>query len=145
MPLPKLNKLLVALAILAIIGFADASFVALETSRGEIPPCAIGGCDLVLQSEYASIFGISVAAIGAVYYGLVILFVATFLITERKSLVTYIAILTGAGAIISLFLVYLQLFVIESLCLYCLISAGTSFALFTLAWMVVKTIKQQQN
>ncbi len=141
MPLSKANKLLIGLAAIAILGFADASYLSINTSQGEIPPCAIGGCDIVLQSEYAKFMGIPLTYIGTAYYGLLILLIAAFLMTEKKIIFTYAAVLASAGSAISLFLVYLQLFVIKSLCLYCLVSAGASFSLFALSLMAVKTLK----
>jgi len=37
-----------------------------------VPPCALGGCEQVLASQYSKIFGIPLALIGAVYYLIVL-------------------------------------------------------------------------
>lgn len=129
------------MTLLAIIGFTDASFVALKSLQGQIVPCSIlKGCDIVLQSGYSRLFGVPVALIGAVYYGTLLLLIASFLLAWRSYIISCVAILTTVGSVMSLWFVYLQVFVIKAVCLYCLVSAITSFALFALSLTAIKTI-----
>jgi len=103
--------------ILAIIGFADAVFLTTQHYLGEIPPCSVvEGCETVLTSPYATILGIPVALFGALFY-LAILF-------KPSRLLAFL------GFLASLTLLYLQLFVIKAICLYCLISLVTSTGIF---------------
>lgn len=126
----------VPIAILAIslIGFADAAFLTLEHYKGEIPPCLVGGCEQVLTSEYSTILGIPVALYGSLYY----LFIAVlvFMAIESKSnrILKLAMIATAIGFLMSLWFLYLQAFVINSYCQYCLISTVTSTAIFVISY-----------
>ena len=45
----------VFLFIVALIGFADASYLTVEHYRNVIPPCTTSGCETVLTSSYSTI------------------------------------------------------------------------------------------
>ena len=112
-----LSKLLL---VFSFIGFLDASYLTLEHMLNRIPPCTIGGCETVLTSSYAAIFGIPIAAFGILYYMTVF-----FLVLQGKtSRVFYI--LVTLGFITSLVLLGIQAFVLNAFCLYCLGSLVTS-------------------
>lgn len=131
LPLP--NKLIIAIVLLALIGFADATYLTVEHYSGVIPPCTIGGCEQVLTSDYSIIFGVPVALGGALYY-LFILVGSLIYFESKKELYIRIALaLTVIGFLMSLYFFYLQAVVIKAFCFYCLGSAATSTILFTLA------------
>ena len=118
--------------ILAIFGFADASYLSYEhLTQGEVS-CPIDGtgCDKVLTSEYSEMFGIPTALYGSVYYlAVFVLFVLLKFKKQGKYLV-FLAKVTGVGFLFSLYMVYLQLFVLHAICPYCMGSAVTSTLLF---------------
>ena len=103
---------LVALAGLAVAGyltwvhFDDAALVCV----------AGGGCETVQESEYAEIAGIPVAALGMVAYAVVLALVAWDSPTARLGA----AMLAFVGLAFSLYLLALQLFVIDAVCVWCL-------------------------
>lgn len=137
----KISKLVLWIAVFAVIGFADASFVALKNLRGETVPCSIlKGCDTVLQSEYSRLFGQPVALWGALYYGIIILLIAVFLVRQRKDILKSIVLLTALGSIMSVYFLFLQFFIIKAVCLYCLVSAICFFSLFALSVIATRTI-----
>lgn len=121
---------------LIFIGVYDAGYLTIEHYRNVIPPCSINDifadCGRVLQSEYAVLFGIPLSLLGLVHY--VLLFgISVFVIRFRKPLTTYWLLLqTTAGLLFSLYLVYLQLFVIRAICPYCMLSALVSTLIFIL-------------
>jgi len=123
---------------LALVGFADATYLAVEHWRGEVPDCSIiHGCDQVLGSKYAAIGPVPVALLGAGYYltlvGLGVLYADT-----KNIRWAYLAgQLTWLGLGASVILVGLMAFVIEAYCQFCLLSALTSILLFVWArfWM----------
>lgn len=121
--------------IVAFLGFLDASYLTFEHYRGVIPPCgSSGGCEAVATSEYAVIIGIPVALMGALYYLFILLSSFYVMDRERYDLLPWIAAVTIAGLLTSLWLIYLQLFVIEAICIYCMFSAGTSIAIFVVGY-----------
>jgi uncharacterized membrane protein len=120
--------------ILATIGFIDSLYLAVSHFVNNSVVCNTGAeCDLVLTSEYATIFGIPVAIFGVIYY-LIIVLMASNLISnlENIKLSQKMYMLTPVGFIASMWFVYLQLFVIHSICIYCMISATASTLLFIL-------------
>ncbi|PIR89156.1 MAG: hypothetical protein COU07_02910 [Candidatus Harrisonbacteria bacterium CG10_big_fil_rev_8_21_14_0_10_40_38] len=137
--IPKSKKThkvaLVALFVAAILGFCDATYLTAEHFLQAIPPCTIvNGCETVLTSPYATPFlGIPLALIGAVFYLTVFLFLIFYRETKSALLLKLIFGISILGFVATLFFVYLQVFVISALCLYCLFSAITSTTLFVSA------------
>lgn len=125
----------VAAAIVALLGFADALYLTLKHLSGQSIRCVVTtGCDEVLSSSYAVVAGyVPLAALGAVAY-----FIAFSLATlaasgyasARKLLVPLVALMFAS----TLWLLYVQAFVLEAFCAYCLLSA---FLTTTLVLIVV--------
>ncbi len=110
-----------------MVGFIDAAYLTVKHYTGEPVSCSIiNGCEEVTTSEYSIVFGIPLALIGAIYYAGVsaLLF---FYLEDGGGGVLRLLLLGVAGAfLVSLWLFYIQIAVIEELCLYCLVSAGSS-------------------
>lgn len=127
----------------SFIGFLDAAYLTVEHYFGVPLYCAIlSGCEEVAASEYSAIWNIPVALLGAIYYSLLFFLAVVYLDTKRDSIIRFAAYLTPLGFLASVWFVYLQLFVIKALCLYCIISATTSTILFILGIFVLKYIKK---
>ena len=147
-PLSKVsNGHAIALLVIALLGFADAAFLTVEHYRGVVPPCTTAGCDLVLTSQYSTLFGVPTSLLGALYY--LAILVAAFIFLEAKhiggateshhfSILKWALIATVLGFLMSLWFIYLQVFIIHSYCLYCLGSALTSTVLFIVAMHALK-------
>jgi uncharacterized membrane protein len=133
--------------VVAFIGFIDATYLTVKHYQGIIPPCAEGfQCETVLTSAYATVAGVPVALGGALYY-LAILIIAIIYAEYRfhdakkdihhsprqEGAALLLAAGVSVGLLVSLWFLYVQLFLIHSLCLYCLASGVTS----TLIWLVV--------
>lgn len=134
--IPRSIKILI-LAI-ALIGFFDAVFLTANHYSGITPPCfVVQGCEQVTTSKYSEILGIPVALYGAIFY-LVVFFTAVYFIEKRKLIVLrFLHLITTVGAIFSLWFLYVQGIIIGAWCMYCLISAGTSFSLFILGSLAI--------
>ncbi|MBI4185605.1 vitamin K epoxide reductase family protein [Candidatus Berkelbacteria bacterium] len=107
------------IGLLALLGLADASYLTFEHYLNQIPPCTINGCEQVLTSQYATLGGVPIALFGVFFY-LMILILSRFE-SRRSSLA--LAVISSIGVMTSAGLVYLQVDVIQALCLYCLTSA----------------------
>jgi uncharacterized membrane protein len=103
---------LVALAGLALAGyltwvhFDDAALVCV----------AGGGCETVQESEYAEIAGIPVAMLGLGAYAVLLSLVAVDGPNARLAA----AMVALVGLVFSMYLLALQLFVIDAVCAWCL-------------------------
>lgn len=123
----------VVIAIVALVGLTDASYLTIEHLSGRVLQCSLtSGCNEVLSSEYSKLFGQPVSAFGAFAYFTV--FSAAILIAfDYKVLKPFLLIVTLMMALASCYFLYLQAFVIKHFCQYCLLSAAVSFTLFALS------------
>lgn len=116
-------------AILSLIGLGDAIYLTVQHLSGASVRCTlISGCSEVLSSSYSHIGPIPLAAIGAVAYfvvfSLAVLSASGYQTTERLLMVV-----VSLMFLTTLWLVYLQAFVIHHFCQYCLLSAAVTTAL----------------
>jgi len=127
----------------ALLGFVDATYLSAQHFLGAIPPCAIvSGCETVLTSPYATPFlGIPLALLGAIYYLIVFLLIIFYRETESELFLKIIFFLTTLGFLTTVFLIYLQVFIIKAMCLYCIFSAITSTTLFISSIVLLMNIK----
>ena len=125
----------VLFSILAIsfLGFLDAAYLTASHYLGLSLQCLIAnGCDIVTTSVYSKILGIPVALFGSVYYGFIFLMGVSYMDSGSQTVFKILAYSTIAGFLASLWFVYVQLVLLEAICLYCMFSAGTSTLLFGL-------------
>jgi len=117
--------------IAAAIGLLDAAYLAASHYRGVAPECSLfNGCEQVTASAYATMFGVPTALFGALYY--VFALALLFLVLEFGSRRAVLLLLGASGAafLFSLWLVFVQLFLLKAVCLYCVLSALTSTTVF---------------
>jgi uncharacterized membrane protein len=131
-------KAVALLLVLALIGFADASFLSIEHFRNAIPPCTVGSCEAVLSSAYSTIFGVPVALFGVIYYLMISIGLFTHLEGKHEPPLRWVLLLTVCGFLMSLWFVFVQAFLLHQYCLYCLGSATISTILFISAMVVFK-------
>lgn len=134
------RPLIVAIAGLGSLTTAYLTFVKFTQSSAA---CPTKSCDLVLASDYAEIFGLPLALFGFLAYAAMAVFALAPLVvksTQNKELRsrlenwTWLLLLAGAIAmsVFSGYLIYLLLFKIQAVCLYCVASAIFSVSLLVL-------------
>ncbi len=117
-------------AVVALVGVADAIYLTIHHYTGEKVPCSIvAGCEQVLTSSYAEIAGIPLAIFGAAAYFAAFSLAILAAFGNRKMWMLF-GVQVTLMAIFTVWLIYLQAFVIEAFCQFCLISAATTFTLF---------------
>jgi uncharacterized membrane protein/thiol-disulfide isomerase/thioredoxin len=127
-----------AVPILCLIGLCVAGYLAyVETSQSTAVCGPIGDCNSVQQSAYARLFGVlPIGIIGLVGYGMILLAWATGHFLHGK-LSDYTSItlvgLTTFGTLFSIYLTFLEPFVIGATCIWCLSSAILMTALLLLS------------
>jgi len=118
-----------AVAVISLLGLADATYLTIEHVTGQSVRCTIiAGCSEVLSSKYAVVGGFPLAMIGAAAY-FSVFSLATLAAFGYRFARTLLNFLVAAMLLVSLWLVYLQAFVIRSFCQYCLFSAAITFVL----------------
>ena len=129
------SRTALALAILAFLGFLDATFLTASHYLHFPLPCSIvNGCEVVTTSAYSTIFGVPIALLGALYY--LAMFLAAVAAWERKrpEILRIVFTLSALGLSVSLLLVFVQLVILGSICPYCMLSAVTTTAVFATAF-----------
>lgn len=118
-----MKKLYTVAALLSLLGLADALYLTIEHVTGQSVRCTIiSGCSAVLSSQYAMVAGIPLAAIGAAAYFTVFSLAILAIFGYRWAGLVMRAMVITMFAI-SVWLIYLQAFVIREFCQYCLLSA----------------------
>jgi uncharacterized membrane protein len=130
MSAPSEGTLRAVSTFVAAFGIGVATYIAIAEAGGGAPACLAGGggCETVAESQYSDLAGINVAVIGIAGY--VLLLATSVLRGDGARLGGFALSLTGFG--FSVYLTYLELFVIEAVCQWCVISAILMTILFGL-------------
>jgi len=129
---------------IAILGALVTAYLTAVKLSGNSAACPTSGCEQVLSSPYATVFGLPLALFGCLAYTSMAIFALAPLAVkseEQKSLRanlekwTWLLLFAGATAmtIFSGYLMYLLAFKIQAVCLYCLASALFSLSLLVLS------------
>jgi uncharacterized membrane protein len=127
----------VAALALALTGVAVAAYLVFENARGEAGVCVgVGGCEAVQESRYGELFGVPVSVPGLLLY--LVLFGAAaawfFGAGQRLAGLAFAGFLAAfAGLLVSAYLTYVEAFVLDDWCSYCIVSALLMAGLFA-AW-----------
>lgn len=131
---------------IASVGAAVTGYLTIVKLTGDSTACPTNGCDIVLSSPYATVFGLPLALFGFLAYASMIIFAVAPLFVNslkqqqqqlRSNLENWTGLLLFAGGtammVFSGYLMYLLAFKIQLVCIYCIGSALLSTSLFTLA------------
>ncbi len=106
----------VAAALVALAGLGVAAYLTWAHYADASVICVSGGgCETVQESSYSEIAGIPVAALGVAAYATVLALVAWDTPAARLSA----AAIALVGLLFSIYLLALQLFVIDAICIWC--------------------------
>ena len=113
-------------ALLALVGLCDAVYLTVEHLNGTSLQCSIThGCAEVLGSRYATVGGLPLAAFGAAAY-FTAFSLSTLAAFGYASTRRLLAALVALMFLFTLWLLYLQAFVLHAFCQYCLLSAAVT-------------------
>ena len=131
-PSTTLTKLYAAAAFISVIGLADSIYLTIEHLTGQTVRCTvISGCSEVLSSPYATIRGYPLAMVGAVAY-FIVFSIATLAAFNYGFAGKLLGVIVGLMFLTTLWLLYLQAFVIGHFCQFCLLSAIVTITLTVL-------------
>lgn len=128
----KLRLLLIA------AGLVVSGYLAFKSSDPGAVVCSIGGgCETVLTSRYAKLLGMPVADFGLVWY-LISFLLAWQIWIKQNWPVWFFRAWTAIGLSVSLYLLYLEKYVIHAYCTWCLVSLAFVGLLFILSFFTTK-------
>ncbi len=129
-------------ALVSLIGLADAIYLTVEHLSGRSVKCTIvQGCSEVLSSSYATLNGMPLAGFGAVSY-FVVFSASTLAAFGYKGAGKFALFFSGFMFLFTLWLIYLQAFVIKAFCQFCLLSALVTTVMTVLLVMANRTRAQ---
>ncbi|MDX1976044.1 MAG: vitamin K epoxide reductase family protein [Pseudanabaenaceae cyanobacterium bins.68] len=140
---PDQSQVILGILLLALVGFGLTSYLSISHVTNQAPafcPEAGIGCDLVLHSSYAAVWGLPVSGFGALNYLAIALLAALGLVKPKLAGTARFLIfgLSTAASVFTGYLVWVILFVLSSspsqpiFCVYCFSSAvliGTIWSL----------------
>jgi len=113
------RSLRLAVAVVGTVGLGVAAYLTWVHYHPEALVCTRGGgCETVQRSHYAVLLGVPLAIYGVVAWASVLALVGWDTPTARTVLVAIALIATA----FSVYLVILQLFVIDAVCVWCLVN-----------------------
>jgi uncharacterized membrane protein len=130
------------LLLLAIAGLGVSSYLTYTHWANVTIACSgFESCETVNNSEYAEMAGIPVAFLGALFYLALIAAALAWLWLRPQGPAWPVMSFWGlalVGTLYSAYLTYLELFVIEAICIYCVASAAIVLGCFLIstAWNV---------
>ena len=130
-------------AAVSLVGLGDAIYLTVKHITGESLRCTIvTGCSEVLSSPYAQLGPVPLAAIGAAAYFTVFSFAVLAAFGYRFA-IPILRIILALMFLTTLWLLYLQAFVIRHFCQYCLLSAAVTTVLMLLVFLPL--VRRKQN
>lgn len=125
--------LLAAILVLAFFGIADAWYLSQAALTDTALWCGVNtpdGCNIVAQSEYSRLFGIPLALYGLAFYITTFALAAAAFFKRTRYLTQALVGFGLFGLLSSLYFLYLQIFRIEAICIYCVASFIISTLIF---------------
>jgi uncharacterized membrane protein len=115
--------------LVSLIGLGDSLYLTIQHLTGQSVRCSVTtGCSAVLSSQYATIAGVPTAAFGALAY-FTAFSLATLAVFGYERARTALALLVALMLLVTLWLLYVQVFALRAFCEYCLLSAGLTLTL----------------
>jgi uncharacterized membrane protein len=136
---------LFVMIILAVFGVMDTQYLLTKSQEKESVVCFFSedpnSCNSVLDSKYSTLFGVHLSVYGLCYYIFVFIFILLFNASKERRYFNLLFLATGWGLLFSIWLTYLQVFVLHNLCFYCIISGLISTMLFITNGIYIKFYK----
>lgn len=118
-------------AVAALAGLAIASYLTVVHYQGGVPVCATNGCEIVQRSRYAELLSVPVALLGTFAFAGMLLSAAL----RKPVVVVSAAALALTAVLFAAYLVYVQLVVLDAVCLWCVASDALTAVVAVAAWL----------
>ena len=106
-------------AAIAVAGLGVAAYLTwAHYADSQVVCVAGGGCETVQESEYSEIAGIPVALLGLLSYSVIL----GFVLWDSQSARLGAATLALVGVMFAVYLIVVQLFVIDAVCVWCMVN-----------------------
>ena len=136
---------------LAVVGLGVSSYLTYtHWAHASVACGGIGSCNEVNNSEYAKLAGIPVAFLGALAYLALIASAVAWLWWRPAGLAWPVMAFWGlslVGTLYSAYLTYVEVFVLEAICIYCVTSASVILAslLISTGWIIREAQAEEER
>jgi uncharacterized membrane protein len=136
-----MKKLRITAFVAAVIGLAVSTYLSVVKLANKDVLCFVGAndCNIVNTSGYSIWRGIPVAILGVVGYVLILAFLLILSKQKYESSVIMLALfgVTLFGMLYSLYLTYVEIFIIHAICPWCVTSATAMLVLFIISTILL--------
>jgi len=125
--------------ILAFCGLSDSAYIAQNEAHHVPLLCNVtnlSDCNIVATSPYSRLFGVSVAGYGIIFYGIIFILAALELVLFNRFLRRALQGISLIGVLVSLYFTSIEIFVIHSLCIFCVASTIIVLLAFIFAMFI---------
>jgi len=127
----------IILAVLDVIGLLVAGYLSVVELSGDVPSCGIiSGCEEVARSPYNNFFGIPVAVFGVVLSVALLSLALAWWKTDIYGLLLGHYALSLVGVIFDGWFLYVQVFIITKVCIWCVTYEVSLLLRFLIALIV---------
>lgn len=133
---PPMFWALVAIIVLGVIGLGISGYLTYTHFNEAALVCSVGGCETVQSSQYSTIGPVPVAMLGVAMFAAVIglaglrLSQRELVSNETVSMLAWGMLLTGI--LYYVYLTYVELFVLNAICQWCVLSSFAAVGIFGL-------------
>jgi uncharacterized membrane protein len=129
----KKNLSLILLSVLSFIGFCDSIYLTLIGPSFHLfeQMCSNNVC----QEFSMKIFNIHVSVYGILYY--FILFILSLFLFKNKVFIKFVFFISMVGLFFSLYFLYYQIFIINGICMFCLLSFFVTLIFFIISLYIL--------
>jgi uncharacterized membrane protein len=109
--------------------------------------CGTGGCETVQWSPWSRVAGIEVSLVGVLGYASLLVLCLVALqpnMVHRRGPALLLAVLSGIAVLFTLYLTYLELFVIHAICRWCVASGVVIVGIFILSLFDLRRLHRVQ-
>lgn len=136
-------------ALLSLAGLFIAAYLYLY-KIGKIGSlaCGTGGCETVQWSPWSRIAGIDVSLVGVLgYAGLLALSLGALQpgLAAQRWPAALLTVLAGIGVLFTIYLTYLELFVIHAICRWCVASGVVILAIFVVSLLDLRRLPRTRK
>jgi uncharacterized membrane protein len=127
----------IILAVLDVVGLVVAAYLSVVELSGDVPACGIlPGCEEVAKSPYNNFLGIPVAVFGVLLSVVLLSLALAWWKTDIYGLLLGHYALSLVGVFFDGWFLYLQVFVIEAVCIWCVTYEVSLLLRFLIALLV---------
>lgn len=137
--LERVVLLRMAMTVFALLGALVALYLWLYHVGLSPLVCPIAGCEKVQKSEFSSLLGIPVAALGVVAFAGLFASSLAGVLRESLRVDRIVFIVSSLGMLAYVWFTYLELAVIRAVCFWCVVSSLMMLGMWVFSWLALRS------